>query len=44
LFDGEYAGKIGGTLVTRLVRIPISMLHWKIVTLMLKGATSKARL
>lgn len=35
---------MGGTLVTRFVRIPISILHWKMVSLMLKGATSNARL
>lgn len=35
---------MGGALVTRLVRMPISMLHWKMVSLMLKGAISYARL
>lgn len=44
LFAGEYAGKIGGTLVTRLVRMPISMLHWTMVSLRLNGAISNARL
>lgn len=38
--DGEYAGTIGGTLVTRLVRMPISMLHSRMVSLTLNGAIS----
>lgn len=40
LFADEYAGMMGGTLVTRFVRIPISILHWKIVSLTLNGAIS----
>lgn len=40
----EYTGPIGGTLVTRFVRMPISMLHWNMVSLMLNGAISYARL
>lgn len=35
---------MGGTLVTRLERMPISMLHCKIVSLMLNGAISYAML
>lgn len=42
--DGEYAGTMGGTLVTRFVRMPISMLHSRIVSLTLNGAISYARL
>lgn len=42
--EGEYAGSIGGTLVTRFVRMPISMLHCRIVSLTLNGAISYARL
>lgn len=42
--DAEYAGKIGGTLLMRFVRMQISMLHWRMETLMLKGATSYAML
>lgn len=38
--EGEYMCDMGGTLVTRLVRMPISMLHWKMVSLRLKGAIS----
>lgn len=40
----EYTGPMGGTLVTKFVRMPISMLHWKMVSLMLNGAISYARL
>lgn len=35
---------MGGTLVIRLERMSISMLDWTMVTLMLNGATSYARL
>lgn len=42
--EDEYAGTIGGTLVTRFVRIRISMLHWRMDTFVLNGAISYARL